>query len=156
MPKYLNKCLNMQDWPDSLERQHLSGASSKYPHGEEDHQQRGAEHHLSCVCGCVSDRKGERHGPSETWKRKYESVVCYVWNIGVIFLAQIWEILFRETSVVLFIWPLPSTHALLVTECVQNLNMNKNLTLHYFNNTTNYWILFYFHCILNFPKAMEM
>lgn len=73
------RSLNTQDWPDALERQHLSGASSTYPHGEEDHQQGGGEHHLPCVCGCVSDREGESHGPSETWAREW-------WNGDIIWL----------------------------------------------------------------------
>lgn len=60
------RSVNTQDSPDPLERQHLSGASSTYPYGEEDHQQCGGEHHLSCIRGCVSDREGKSHGPSET------------------------------------------------------------------------------------------
>lgn len=85
----------MQDWPDALERQHLSGASSTYPHGEEDHQQCGGEHHLSCVSGRVSDRQGKGHGPSETWGREWK-YICYTVR-RVKFLAQIWKPLFEDT-----------------------------------------------------------
>lgn len=55
------------NWPDFLAGQHLSCASTADPNGEENHQQRGGEHHLPCICGRVSDWQGKSHGATKTW-----------------------------------------------------------------------------------------
>lgn len=57
--------------PYALARQHLRCAAAAEPHGEEDHEQRGREHHLPRVGGRVPDGQGERHGAPQPWRAKW-------------------------------------------------------------------------------------
>lgn len=56
--------------PDVQAGQHGRGAPTKNPHGEEDDEQRGAEHHLPGIGGRVTDGKGKCHGSSQPCERK--------------------------------------------------------------------------------------
>ena len=55
-----------RDVPNALAGEHLGGASSADPDGEEDHQQRGGEHHPASVGGRVPDGQGEGHRPAQS------------------------------------------------------------------------------------------
>lgn len=48
--------------PDVKPGEHRRRPTTKHPHGEEDDEERGGEHHLASVGGCVSDRQGKGHG----------------------------------------------------------------------------------------------
>lgn len=48
--------------PDVKPGEHRRRSTAKHPHSEEDNEERGGEHHLASVGGCVSYRQGEGHG----------------------------------------------------------------------------------------------
>lgn len=46
--------------------QHRRRSSTEHPHGEENDEQRGGEHHLPCVRRRVPNRQGKRHRSSQS------------------------------------------------------------------------------------------
>lgn len=52
--------------PDVKPGEHRRGSATEHPHGEEDDEERGGEHHLAGVGGRVSYGQGERHGSPQT------------------------------------------------------------------------------------------
>lgn len=48
--------------PDVKPGEHRRRSTAKHPHSEEDNEERGGEHHLASVGGCVSYRQGKGHG----------------------------------------------------------------------------------------------
>lgn len=62
---------HMRAVPYALAGQHLCGAASANPNGEEDHEQRGGKHHLPGVCRRVPDGQGKGHRASQTWRAKH-------------------------------------------------------------------------------------
>lgn len=67
------------------EGQHGHGASTADPHGEEDNQQGGGEHHLTGVCRRVADGQGEGHGAAQAWRsqsQQNEAIVGKICQTG--------------------------------------------------------------------------
>lgn len=52
------------------EGQHGHGTAAADPHGEEDDQQGGGEHHLAGVGRRVADRKSKGHGATQACRRR--------------------------------------------------------------------------------------
>ena len=65
------------------EGQHGGGPAPTDPHGEEDDEQRGGEHHLARVGRRVPDGEGKGHGPAQTWelgreRKGTDGAACYI------------------------------------------------------------------------------
>lgn len=69
--------------PDVQPGQHGCGSTPEHPDSEENNEQRSGEHHLAGVGGCVADGQGERHRPTQTWRRSDYSLSRRLLQVSV-------------------------------------------------------------------------